>query len=116
MTGVENATIRSNHVVSDGTGMDGNLDNDGSMNEDALAVEPMSRRRVLRLAAPVVAEYVLQTMVLAVNTLLVSRAGGTALAAVGISNPIIFLFIALFGAVSIGATVMVAQAYGAGQR
>lgn len=80
------------------------------------AVEPMTRRRVLRLAAPVVAEYVLQTMVLAVNTLLVSRAGETALAAVGISNPIIFLFIALFGAISIGATVMVAQAYGAGQR
>lgn len=76
----------------------------------------MSRRRVLRLAAPVVAEYVLQTMVLAVNTLLVSRAGDTALAAVGISNPIIFLFIAFFGAISIGATVMVAQAHGAGQR
>lgn len=81
-----------------------------------MVVEPMSRRRVLRLAAPVVAEYVLQTSVLAVNTLLVSRAGDTALAAVGISNPIIFLFIALFGAISIGATVMVAQAHGAGQR
>ena len=78
--------------------------------------EPMNRRRVLRLARPVVAEYVLQVMVLAVNTLLVSRAGDTALAAVGISNPIIFLFLAMFGSVSIGATVMVAQAHGAGDR
>jgi len=79
-------------------------------------VEPMNRRRVLRLARPIVAEYALQVMVLAVNTLLVSRAGDTALAAVGISNPIIFLFLAMFGSVSIGATVMVAQAHGAGDR
>ena len=76
--------------------------------------EPMTRRRVLRLAAPVIAEYMLQVLVLAVNTLLVSKAGETALAAVGISNPIIYIFIALFGAISIGATVMVAQAHGAG--
>ena len=78
--------------------------------------EPMTRKRVTRLAAPVIAEYLLQVLVLAVNTLLVSRAGDTALAAVGISNPIIYIFIAVFGAISIGATVMVAQAHGAGNR
>ena len=106
-------------VVDDDMNSDRNLEpeNTGtSLAESPIGVEPMSRRQVLRLAAPVVAEYVLQTSVLAVNTLLVSRAGDTALAAVGISNPIIFLFIAVFGAISIGATVMVAQAYGAGQR
>ncbi len=98
--------------------MDDTVDNETAIidEERTAAAEPMSRRRVLRLAAPVVAEYVLQTLVLVVNTLLVSRAGDTALAAVGISNPIIFLFIALFGAISIGATVLVAQAHGAGQR
>jgi putative MATE family efflux protein len=78
--------------------------------------EPMTSRRVRKLAVPVVAEYSLQVMVLAVNTLLVSRAGDVALAAVGIANPIIYLFIAVFAAVSVGATVLVAQAHGAGNR
>lgn len=78
--------------------------------------EPMTSKRVRRLAIPVVAEYSLQVMVLAVNTLLVSRAGDTALAAVGISNPIIYLFLAVFAAISVGATVLVAQASGAGDR
>jgi putative MATE family efflux protein len=78
--------------------------------------EPMTPRRVRRLAVPVVAEYSLQVGVLAVNTLLVSRAGDTALAAVGISNPIIYLFLAVFAAISVGTTVIVAQATGAGNR
>jgi putative MATE family efflux protein len=100
-------------------GIDRNVENEsmeGSAGQEPIVLPPMSRARVLRLAAPVVAEYMLQVLVLAVNTVLVSRAGDTALAAVGISNPIIFLFIALFGAVSIGATVMVSQAFGAGDR
>jgi len=78
--------------------------------------EPMAPRRVRRLAIPVVAEYSLQVGVLAVNTLLVSRAGDTALAAVGISNPIIYLFLAVFAAISVGTTVIVAQSTGAGNR
>ena len=78
--------------------------------------EAMTPRRVRRLAIPVVAEYSLQVGVLAVNTLLVSRAGDTALAAVGISNPIIYLFLAVFAAISVGTTVIVAQATGAGNR
>lgn len=80
------------------------------------AWEPMTAGRVRRLAVPVVAEYTLQVLVLAVNTLLVSRAGDIALAAVGISNPIIYLFMAVFAAISVGATVLVAQAHGAGIR
>ena len=62
------------------------------------------------------AEYSLQVVVLAVNTLLVSRAGDIALAAVGISNPIIYLFLAVFAAISVGATVLVAQATAPGIR
>ncbi|HYI23961.1 MAG TPA: MATE family efflux transporter [Thermomicrobiales bacterium] len=76
----------------------------------------MTTKRVRHLAVPVVAEYTLQVLVLAVNTLLVSRAGDIALAAVGISNPIIYLFLAVFAAISVGATVLVAQAHGAGIR
>jgi putative MATE family efflux protein len=83
---------------------------------DQAIQEPMTTKRVRRLAVPVVAEYSLQVLVLAVNTLLVSRAGDTALAAVGISNPIIYIFLAVFAAISVGATVMVAQAHGGGKR
>lgn len=87
-----------------------------SSTNDQVMHEPMTHKRVRRLAVPVVAEYSLQVMVLALNTLLVSRAGDTALAAVGISNPIIYIFLAVFAAVSVGATVMVAQAHGGGKR
>lgn len=78
-------------------------------------VEPMTERRVLRLALPIVGEYLLQTSVAAVNTLMVSMAGATALASVAISTPVIFFFLALFSSVSVGATVLVAQSIGAGQ-
>ncbi|MEZ4496234.1 MAG: MATE family efflux transporter [Thermomicrobiales bacterium] len=74
----------------------------------------MTQRRVLRLALPIIGEYLLQTGVAAVNTLMVSMAGATALAAVAIATPVIFFYLALFGSVSIGATVLVAQAIGAG--
>lgn len=89
---------------------------DDATAENPFVPEPMTRRRVARLAAPVVAEYSLQVMVLAVNTFLVSQAGDIALAGVGVANPIIYLLIAVFGAVSVGSTVLVAQAFGAGER
>lgn len=78
-----------------------------------MASEPEIRRRVLRLAAPISLEYLLQTGVSAVNTLLVSRLGDDALAGVGIATPITFFLIALFSAISIGATVLVSNAIGA---
>lgn len=77
------------------------------------AIEPMSHRRIRRLAVPVVAEYTLQVSVVTVNTWLVSSAGDIALAAVGVANPILYILIAMFAAISTGATVLVAQAHGA---
>lgn len=71
------------------------------------------RGRVLKLATPISLEYFLQTGVTAVNTFLVSRLGDDALAGVGIATPITFFLIALFSAISIGATVLVSQAIGA---
>ena len=53
---------------------------DAPATESAFVPEPMTRRRVARLALPVVAEYSLQVAVLAVNTFLVSQAGDIALA------------------------------------
>jgi putative MATE family efflux protein len=73
----------------------------------------MTHRRIRRLAIPVVAEYSLQVSVVTVNTWLVSAAGDLALAAVGVANPILYILIAMFAAISTGATVLVAQAHGA---
>ena len=75
--------------------------------------EPMSQRRVLRLSIPIIGENLLQTAVGAVDTLLVSRLGADAIAGVGIGVEVVFFLVAILSAVSIGATVLVAQAIGA---
>jgi multidrug resistance protein, MATE family len=80
---------------------------------DPTTFEPMTHRRIRRLAVPVVAEYTLQVSVVTVNTWLVSAAGDLALAAVGVANPILYILIAMFAAISTGATVLVAHAHGA---
>lgn len=77
------------------------------------AWEPMTQRRVLRLSLPIIGENLLQTAVGAVDTLLVSRLGDNAIAGVGIGVEVVFFIIAILSAVSIGATVLVAQAIGA---
>ena len=41
--------------------------------------------------------------------------GDTALAAVGIAFPVVFLFVSLFIGLGIGSTVVIAQFYGAGE-
>jgi MATE family multidrug resistance protein len=89
--------------------------------EDELAVEPapgsawepMTQRRVLLLALPIIGENLLQVAVGAVDTLLVGRLGPDAIAGVGIAFETVFLIIAILSAVTIGATVLVSQAIGA---
>ena len=75
---------------------------------------PMNQRRVLTLALPIIGENLLQTTVGVVDTLLVSRLGDDAIAGVGVGAELIFFTIAILSAVSIGATVLVSQAIGAG--
>jgi putative MATE family efflux protein len=75
---------------------------------------PMNRRRVLTLAVPIIGENLLQTTVGVVDTLLVSRLGDDAVAGVGVGAEIVFFTLAILSAVSIGATVLVSQAVGAG--
>ena len=77
------------------------------------AVPPMTQRRVLGLAVPIIGENLLQTAVGAIDTLLVGRIGAAAVAGVGIGFELSFCFIAILFAVSIGTTVLVAQAFGA---
>lgn len=80
------------------------------------AWEPMTQRRVLMLALPIIGENLLQVAVGAIDTLLVGRLGADAIAGVGIAFETVFLIIAILSAVTIGATVLVSQAIGSGNR
>jgi putative MATE family efflux protein len=83
--------------------------------EPSPPVTPMTQRRVLGLAIPIIGENLLQTIVGAVDTLLVARLGSYAVAGVGTSLEIVFFLISVLSAVAIGATVLVSQAIGAGE-
>jgi multidrug resistance protein, MATE family len=83
---------------------------------DQPAPQPMTQRRVLGLATPIIGENLLQTMVGAVDTFLVARLGAYAVAGVGIGFEIVFFIISILSAIDIGATVLVAQSIGAGDR
>src|SRR5262249_42163201 len=74
------------------------------------------RRRVLGLAWPVIGENLLQTLLGIVDTLLVARLGAEAIAGVGSSLQIMFLAIGVLSAVSVGSSILVAQAIGARDR
>jgi MATE family multidrug resistance protein len=78
--------------------------------------EPMTQRRVLTLATPIIGENLLQTAVGAVDTFMVARLGAYAVAGVGTGFEIVFFIISILSAIDIGATVLVSQAIGAGEQ
>jgi len=71
--------------------------------------------QVIRLAWPVVIEQMLGTAVGLVNMFIVGHLGADAIAAVGLSNQIRMLLMALFSAVGVGATAVIARQIGAGK-
>lgn len=73
------------------------------------------RRSVLRIAWPSILENLLQSILGLITVVMVSRLGATEVAAVGASQQLQILFISAFFALSMGATVIVAHAFGAGQ-
>ncbi|MBI3958233.1 MAG: MATE family efflux transporter, partial [Chloroflexi bacterium] len=80
----------------------------------AQPVEQLStNRRVFNLAWPVIGENFLETMLGIVDTFLVARLGAAALAGVGSSLQVMFFVIAALSALSVGSSVLVAQAVGA---
>jgi len=86
--------------------------------ETELAIEmpdpgPMDRRRVLGLSLPIIGENMLQTLVGAVDTLLVAQLGSAAVAGVGTAVEFVYFIISILIALEIGATVLVSQAFGA---
>jgi putative MATE family efflux protein len=76
----------------------------------------MRQRRVLGLAVPIIGENLLQTLVGAVDTFMVARLGSASVAGIGTAVELVFFVIAALSAVGIGATVLVSQAIGAGDR
>src|SRR5688572_11830516 len=78
--------------------------------------EPMTQRRVLALATPIIGENLLHTMVGAVDTFMVARLGAAAVAGVGMGFEFVFFIISILSAIDIGATVLVSQAIGAGDK
>ncbi|MCC7021601.1 MAG: MATE family efflux transporter, partial [Thermomicrobiales bacterium] len=77
---------------------------------------PMTQRRVLALATPIIGENLLQTAVGAVDTFMVAHLGAAAVAGVGTSFELVFFIISILSAIDIGATVLVSQAIGAGDQ
>jgi putative MATE family efflux protein len=73
------------------------------------------RRMVLKIAWPAILENLLQSVLGLITILMVSRLGSSEVAAVGASQQIQVLFISAFFALSMGTTVIVAHAFGAGE-
>ncbi len=96
--------------------LDASLNSDASPDRSVSDVKPMDRRRVLALAIPIIGENFLQTLVGTVDTVMVSRLGKESVAGVGTSLEFIFFILAALSAVSIGATVLISQATGAGDQ
>ena len=78
--------------------------------------ETLMRRRVMRLAWPAIVQGLLMTSIQVVDTFLVSLLSEDALAAVGTASQLIFVMFVALIAIEIGASVLVAQAVGAGDR
>ena len=76
-------------------------------------LEPSVRRRVLTLAWPAVVEQLLNMSVGLVDTYIVGHLGAASLAAVGLSLQSLYLFWALFAAIGVGSTALVARRMGA---
>ncbi len=75
--------------------------------------EDLMRRRVVTLAWPAVIDGLLVTLVHVVDTFLVSLVSEEALAGVGTAVQVVFILIVVLTAISIGCSVLVAQAIGA---
>src|SRR5215467_667655 len=72
------------------------------------------RKRVIGLAAPVIGENFLETLLGIVDTMLVAGLGAVAIAGVGSALQVMFFIFSALSALSVGSAVLVAQAIGAG--
>lgn len=85
----------------------------GVVHDGPIGGESSIERRVLGLAWPVIGENFLETLLGIVDTWLVSSLGAVALAGVGAAIQFMFFIISAMSAISVGSSVLVAQAVGA---
>ena len=76
---------------------------------------PSLRRRVLGFAWPVIGQNLLETLLGIVDTLLVAGIGAAAIAGIGGALQIMFFVLAALSALSVGSSILIAQAFGAGE-
>jgi multidrug resistance protein, MATE family len=69
-------------------------------------------RRVFNMAWPIISENLLQTMLGVVDTIMVGYLGAAALAGVSAAVQVMFFVISALGAIAVGSSVLVAQAFG----
>lgn len=75
-----------------------------------------SRSYLMRLTWPIFIELVLQMLVSNVDQLMVAKASGTAVAAIGNANVITNLLLISFSVISMAATILITQYIGSGNR
>lgn len=73
-------------------------------------------REIAELALPVSLEMVIQLVLTFINQLIVGSLGTVAVAAVGLSGSLSFLFFVTLGAVGSGTSILIARRFGAGDR
>ncbi|MDR3157353.1 MAG: MATE family efflux transporter [Lactobacillales bacterium] len=73
-------------------------------------------RRIFAIAIPATIDNVLQNLVLFVDGLLIAKISLSAVAGIGIANSILAIYLAVFIAVSVGASALVSQALGGNKR
>ncbi|MGE5574004.1 MAG: MATE family efflux transporter [Bacillota bacterium] len=77
---------------------------------------PAVRRRVLDLAGPALVEMLLVTLVGMADMIMVGRIGPASIAAVGLTNQPVFFATAVFMALNVGTTAVIARAIGADEK
>lgn len=82
---------------------------------DPAADAAQLRKAVVTLAWPAIIEFSLVTLIGVVNMIMVGRVGAGAVAAIGICNQPLFLAQAIFQALTVGSTAIVARHIGAGE-
>ena len=70
---------------------------------------------ITTLAVPVIVENILQTLLGTVDTYFAGQINDNAIAAIGVTNLIMNLFIVFFTAISIGTSAVVARNFGRGE-
>ncbi|HFI0293509.1 TPA: MATE family efflux transporter [Streptococcus suis] len=73
-------------------------------------------KSIIKLALPATMENIFQTLVGFVDTLLIAQLGLVAVTAVGLANTILNVYLAVYIALGVGATALIARSIGAGDK